>query len=633
MAYLVLARKYRSQTFSEVLGQEHVTQTLQNAILSGRLAHAILFCGPRGTGKTSIARILAKSMNCGQGPTTTPCNQCRSCMEITAGHGVDVMEIDGASNNSVDQIRDLREGLGYAPAHSPYRIYIIDEVHMLSTAAFNALLKTLEEPPGHILFFFATTEAHKIPLTILSRCQRHDLRRIGTESLRLHLGEICRKEGVEMEDEALDMVAREADGSVRDALSLLDRVIAGLSGEKGGREAVGQILGLASRSQAFQMGEALFTGNAARVITLVWDLHQAGIDLKKFHGDLCLHMRNLLVAKMRTPDFQSILDLPDAAVRDLVGQAASLPEFYIGKILDTLMTGENTLRYAANPRLSLETLLLKCLRIQAALSMDVLVEKLDLLQKTLLHPPLPELACSRDVQTSETERNPVGTGERKALQQAPSSEDLPLLSGKEGGKKPPETGTSEAIQKTIQPEKIETSRNSIREEGEHPPEEVYRDFLPPDTETDEDPDLGEMSPDFIAHTEKKMAEKGARWKQLIMRLREKSPSLGELFATRVRLKKRTDQRMEIEVHGSGFSVARLNEEKNIRLVETLIEEIYGNPLHLVLHADRIEDAEILKKKSEMEGLRNNARTHMLVQDALEVFKGEIVDVTFLMEDL
>ena len=180
MSYLVLARKYRPQAFSDVVKQDHVTQTLSHAISSGRVAHAILFTGPRGTGKTTIARILAKAMNCQQGPTVSPCNVCRSCMEITSGQAVDVFEIDGASNNSVDQVRDLRDNVRYMPSHSRYKIYIIDEVHMLTTAAFNALLKTLEEPPAHVLFMFATTEPQKIPLTILSRCQRHDLRRIAT---------------------------------------------------------------------------------------------------------------------------------------------------------------------------------------------------------------------------------------------------------------------------------------------------------------------------------------------------------------------------------------------------------------------------------------------------------------------
>ncbi|MBL0713757.1 MAG: DNA polymerase III subunit gamma/tau [Desulfosarcina sp.] len=225
MGYLVLARKYRPQSFEEVVGQVHVTQTLANAIRHQRVAHAILFSGPRGTGKTSVARILAKAMNCMQGATPSPCNQCRSCIEITNGSAADVFEIDGASNNSVDQVRELRENVKYMPAYSPHKIYIIDEVHMLSTAAFNALLKTLEEPPPHVIFLFATTEAHKIPITILSRCQRYDFRRVDFDKLVGHMARLCQKEDIVLPEESLATIAREAGGSIRDALSLLDQVM------------------------------------------------------------------------------------------------------------------------------------------------------------------------------------------------------------------------------------------------------------------------------------------------------------------------------------------------------------------------------------------------------------------------
>lgn len=258
MAYLVLARKYRPQTFEEVVGQEHVTRTLKNAISGNRVAHAILFSGPRGTGKTTIARILAKAVNCESGPTPTPCNGCRSCQDITAGRGVDVFEIDGASNNSVDQVRELRDNSRYMPAHSRYKIYIIDEVHMLSIAAFNALLKTLEEPPAHVLFFFATTEAHKIPITILSRCQRHDLRRIESAAISQHMEDLCRQEAVSLSSGNLWAIARESGGSMRDALSLLDQVLASRDGQIDD-EYVMNLLGGMDRQVLYDLSEATFS--------------------------------------------------------------------------------------------------------------------------------------------------------------------------------------------------------------------------------------------------------------------------------------------------------------------------------------------------------------------------------------
>ena len=263
MSYLVLARKYRPQTFEEVVQQTHVTTTLANAIKAGRVAHAILFAGPRGTGKTTIARIFAKAMNCRQGPRPIPCNTCQACEEITAGSSADVFEIDGASNNGVEQVRELRENIKYMPANSKFKIYIIDEVHMLSLAAFNALLKTLEEPPEHALFVFATTEPYKIPITIHSRCQRHDLRRIDPQALIAHMTMLCHKEGREVSSESLSIIAREAGGSMRDALSLLDQVISSTTGPIE-HEQLLDMLGVVDRSLLFDLADGILGDDSAR---------------------------------------------------------------------------------------------------------------------------------------------------------------------------------------------------------------------------------------------------------------------------------------------------------------------------------------------------------------------------------
>ena len=259
MDYQVSARKYRPGTFDDVIGQPHVVQTLMNAVSTKRVAHAYLFSGTRGVGKTTVARIFAKALNCAQGPTSHPCDTCENCREIALGNSVDVIEIDGASNTSVDDVREIRENVKFAPFRGHFRVYIIDEVHMLSTAAFNALLKTLEEPPEHVKFIFATTETRKIPITVLSRCQRFDLRRVDLQTLVKHLKDISQKEKVDLEEKAAYLLARMADGSVRDALSLLDQAIVLAEGSV--REAhVQAMLGFADRAKVWELLDVLLQG-------------------------------------------------------------------------------------------------------------------------------------------------------------------------------------------------------------------------------------------------------------------------------------------------------------------------------------------------------------------------------------
>ncbi|MFO7708096.1 MAG: DNA polymerase III subunit gamma/tau [Desulfobacterales bacterium] len=379
MSYLVLARKYRPQSFGEVVAQEHVTQTLVNAIAAGRVAHAILFAGPRGTGKTTVARILAKAMNCPQRSGSEPCNQCRSCSEITGGHSVDVFEVDGASNNSVDQVRELRENVKYMPAHSRYKIYIIDEVHMLSTPAFNALLKTLEEPPAHVLFIFATTEAHRIPITILSRCQRYDFRRLRQAAVSSYLAEICRKEGVALEPDSLDVIAHEAGGSIRDSLSLLDQVMA--CGEKTiSGEQVLDILGVLGRRQVVDLAEAMMGGDVRRFVLTLEEVFDRGHDLKKVHADLVETFRNLLVIHT-SKDPQRLVDLPPGEVEALQALARRVSPLELQHVLDVLYREEPAMRLTSNPRLALEMAFFKTRQRPPALTIEALIGKLDELRR------------------------------------------------------------------------------------------------------------------------------------------------------------------------------------------------------------------------------------------------------------
>lgn len=378
MSYLVLARKYRPQTFAEVVGQNHVTQTLQNAIDNGRVAHAHLFAGPRGTGKTTIARILAKAVNCEQRPVVEPCNQCRACKEITAGNDVDVFEIDGASNNGVEQVRELRENVKYMPAKSAFKIYIIDEVHMLSVPAFNALLKTLEEPPAHIMFLFATTEVHKIPITILSRCQRHDLRRIQTSAIVDHLKMLCEKEGFSADNEGLWMMAREADGSVRDALSLLDQVMA-CSEDHISLTQIQDVLGLIDHTVRGEMTRAILAGDMAAILEAIDDLHGRGFDIKKIYSDLLIHFRNLLVIKLGQAN-EKLVDLPRFEIEQIKEQIKDVPVPYLNQLFDLLFKQEATIKFAVQPKLALEMMFMRLCMVKPALPIDELVQKLDALR-------------------------------------------------------------------------------------------------------------------------------------------------------------------------------------------------------------------------------------------------------------
>jgi DNA polymerase-3 subunit gamma/tau len=373
VSYQVFARKYRPQTFDEVVGQEHITRTLKNAIEQNRLAHAYLFVGPRGTGKTSTARILAKCLCCIHAPTTTPCGVCDPCREIAAGNSLDVLEIDGASNNGVEQVRELRDNVRYAPSRGAYRIYIIDEVHMLSSAAFNALLKTLEEPPEHVKFIFATTEPQKVLPTILSRCQRFDLRRIPAPLIAAHLAKIAGLEQIEMGAGAADAIARGAEGGLRDAESMLDQLVA-FCGGRIDREDVLGIFGFTAPETVSQMSAAILARDASAALGVLDAQAEAGKDLLRLLGELIAHFRNLLVHQVN-PQSTSAETGSDLA-RKLDEQAAGISADRLLELIDGFAAVEGRMKWAPNKKLHFEIGLIKAIQM---LGQSTLTEVIDAL--------------------------------------------------------------------------------------------------------------------------------------------------------------------------------------------------------------------------------------------------------------
>ena len=381
MSYLVLARKWRPQVFEEVVGQKHVVKTLQNAIANKRIAHAFLFAGQRGVGKTSIARILAKALNCQQGPTPQPCCQCASCKEIAEGTTIDVLEIDGASNTGVDDVRELRESVKYVPSRERYKIYIIDEVHMLSNSAFNALLKTLEEPPAHVIFMFATTEPQKIPATVLSRCQRFDLRRIPLEALVEHLVHVTTTEEIVISRNGLRWIAREAEGSMRDAQSMLDRVIS-YAGSTIDDAAIAEVLGIVDSAMLLKTSQALVDRDADGCLATVNELFYSGHDIRQFYQAFLEHLRNMIVVKSsKSPE--QLIDLTREECDVLRKQVKDSPLEILQRLFDVWLKAEGEVYHSPMPQIILEMLLLKMVYLRGLLPLDDALAKLSELEKTI----------------------------------------------------------------------------------------------------------------------------------------------------------------------------------------------------------------------------------------------------------
>jgi DNA polymerase-3 subunit gamma/tau len=421
MSYLVLARKYRPQSFEQMAGQEHVVRTLSNALKSGVLAHAFLFTGPRGVGKTTSARLVAKCLNCANGPTAEPCGACPPCVEIAEGRAVDVVEIDAASNNGVDNVRDIVEAVKYRPARDRFKVFVVDEVHMLSTGAFNALLKTLEEPPEHVKFVLATTDVHKVPETIVSRCQRFDFRRLTGQQIVDQLRKVAQAEGLRISDAALAMVARAAEGGMRDALSSLDQVRAAC-GDTADDAAVAEAVGAIDPGAVARLAGALIRRDGAVVLAEVEALHGRGQEMRRVAEELVRHLRNVVVAKLvpATP-----LDLPDVERDEVKGQAEAAPASQLTRLFDLAQAAVTSVKEAEQPRYAFEIALLKACFLAPGADLQDLAARLDALGQGAPLPPGPRGPGSGRPLTGGTPGCAAGPGPMAAPPARPAAPPAP----------------------------------------------------------------------------------------------------------------------------------------------------------------------------------------------------------------
>jgi len=582
MDYQVSARKYRPGTFDDVIGQPHVVQTLVNAMTTKRIAQAYLFSGTRGVGKTTVARILAKALNCEQGPTGMPCGICVNCMEIAQGHSVDVIEIDGASNTSVDDVREIRENVKFTPFKGAYRVYIIDEVHMLSNSAFNALLKTLEEPPPHVVFIFATTEIHKIPATILSRCQHYNFRRIAKTEIIARLRHVAEQDGIKLEERSLAALARASEGSMRDGLSLLDQAVA-FGGKSIVHAELETLLGAVPQELLRSLIQAIISQDSAAALRSLSQLIEGGHDLRAYCADVVEYLRNLLVVSVTaSQEWPALIGASADDLAQLAADKGSLTPEHIQQLFALFTQAEDALRFSAHPRFVLETAAVKATR---------------LLRKEAVAPEQPARAASSGPtqtaavrsETPPTSR-PVGAAPKPFRSTAPPAA-APAIRPAPGG----------AAAKTIQPS---SSEPATRPAGA--------------------PTTGARTPQAVT----------LDWERLQEEVGHSFPNIAP-FLEMGRLVAIEGNAVTIGF-GKQATVARAMLEKsdNIHALTSLCERMSGQPVRVRVveltdtdpPGPTMAQIRTAKEQEQKLVLLERAKAHPVVKEALEIFGAELADV-------
>ncbi len=584
--YEVLARRYRPEVFEEVVGQRTITRTIQNAIAQNRVAHAFLFTGARGVGKTSTARILAKALNCESGPNINPCNQCFTCQEIKKGISIDVIEIDGASNRGIEEVRELRENVRYTPAKSRYKIYIIDEVHMLTREAFNALLKTLEEPPPHIIFIFATTEPHKIPPTILSRCQRYDFKRIPLREILANLKRIVEEEGIQISQRALLSIAQASEGSMRDAQSLLDQVIS-YGGKEIKDEDIGEILGLIDQKVIHETIEAIANKDAGKCMELVEYIYHYGYDLQHFCRHLLQTLRNLIMIKV-SQNPEEIIELTEEELKELKVLAEKFEFDQLNHLFSLLMKGEEEVAQSTFPRVMLEMTLIRMSTLQPLIPIDQILERLEKLERT--HPSDTSMVDVQPMKRVETQISSKETPKEKGAQS---------MNDEESGEK----------------RLKEESPNKKREK-------TGKDILK------ETSDLVEPQPIL----QEEIALQEERWRGLIEFTRERNPVLGS-FLTLGNVVRLKGEEIEIGFEKDSFHYERMLEKENQIQLESICQEFFKKKMKVTISAlesgGRLKGRLVSKEREnqkEVEGVaEGGAEKNSIIEEALHIFNGRIVE--------